>query len=226
MTQVEDSIKQIESFNKLGAYTIPIIAVVSWVVGLSYCSYVGGGWDDIEYGDFTTHPTLMLTAFLLVGSMAVSCFKICLLLGISHNTAKWIHVGLNTLIILFAWLGWNVIYQLHESAGSHYKGSHSRIGIFTMGLWCLYYVAGLYIFFAAPAGEMVKLLELYRVAGILCIILGMWTAALGMMWNEYTYNSDRDEYGRSRSGIVVGSVMLIIFLIFGMLTYSRSFLLK
>jgi len=218
--------KQIEGFNKLGAYTIPIIAVVAWIVGLSYCSYIGGGWGDIEYGDFATHPTMMLTAFLLVGSIAVCCYKFCTDLGISHNIAKWIHIGLNTLIVLFAWMGWDIIYELHESKHSHYKGSHSRVGIFTIGLWSIYYVAGFYVFFAAPSDQMVKSLEFYRAAGIMCIILAMWTAALGLMWEEYSYDDDRDAYGRSRSGVVVGGLMLIIFLIVGMLSYSRSLLPK
>jgi len=218
--------KQIESFNKLGAFTIPVIAVVSWVTGLSYCAYIGGGWDDIEYGDFATHPTLMLTAFLLVGSMSVSSHKLCELFGISYDKAKWIYVSLNTLIMLFAWLGWNVIYQLHESKHSHYKSSHSRIGIMTMGLWCIFYVLGLYIYFCAPQDKVAWYLEHHRVSGVALIILGLWTAALGVIYEEYTFDSDREAYERARSGVVLGGMMLIIFLIVGMLYYSRTLLPK
>jgi len=224
-TKTVDPKKQIESFNKFGAYTIPLIAVVSWIVGLSYCSYIGGGWDDIEYGDFATHPTLMLTAFLLVGSFSVTCYKLCTYFGISHDKAVLIRLCLNVLIIILAWLGWYVMWVLHNAAGSHYKGSHSRLGIFVLIVWSIYVVLGFYALFV-PEEKKLIFEDKYSVGGQLCVVVALWTAALGVMWEEYAFNSILDEYGRSRSGVVEGGIMLIIFLIVGMLFYARTLLPK
>jgi len=220
-----DAKKQIESFNKIGAYTIPIIAFASWAVGMSYCAYIGGGWNDIEYGDFATHPTLMLSAFLMVGSLSVCCYHLCKYFGIAHDMAVLIRIGLNALVVTLAWLGWYVIWTLHNSGGSHYKGSHSRIGIFVLCLWNVYFVVGFYTFFVAEKNK-VKFEELYRVAGIISIVVALWTAALGIMWEEYSYDSARDEYERSRSATVIGGILLVIFLIVGMLMYARTLLPK
>jgi len=220
-----DPVKQIECFNKCGAFTIPIVALISWIVGLSYCSYIGGGWDNIEYGDFATHPTLMLTAFLMVGSLSVTCCQICTYIGISHDLAVLIRLGFNLLIITLAWLGWYVMWVLHNAAGSHYKGTHSRLGLFVLIIWSIYVVAGLYELYV-PEKKKVMFEEKYRVGGIMCIVVALWTAAMGVMWEEYVFDSIRDEYGRSRSGVVEGGIMLVIFLIVGMLMYARTLLPK
>jgi len=205
--------EKIEGLNKIGAYTIPIIAIVSWAVGMVYCGYAGGGWSSVEYGDFVTHPAMMLTGFLLVGSLCVICFNLCRDLGIPEQTAKWIHITLNTVVVVFVWLGWDIIFELHSAAGAHYKGSHSRIGIFALCLWSVYYVAGIYVFVCAPQSKAPVLLEVHRVMGLLVIILALYTAALGLMWNEYTFDSERDEYGRATSGVVLGGLLVVSFFI-------------
>jgi len=215
-------VEQIKCFNKFGAYTIPLVAIVAWAVGMSYCAYIGGGWDNIVFGDFATHPTLMLSAFLLVGSFSVCCMQICTYIGLELETAKIIHITLNTLVITLAWLGWYVIFELHSAAGSHYKGSHSRLGIFVLIIWSIYYVLGFGGYFIYK----VKFEELYRVFGLCCVVVAMWTASLGVMWEEYSFDADRDEYERSRSGVVVGGILLTIFLIVGMLMYARTLLTK
>jgi len=217
--------EQMESYNKFGAFTIPIVAVVSWIVGLSYCSYIGGGWDNIEYGDFATHPTLMLSAFLMVGSLSVTCYKLCTLFGIPHDVAVLIRLCLNVLIVTLAWLGWYVMWVLHNAAGSHYKGSHSRLGLFVLCIWSIYVTVGCYGL-CVPEQNKVIFEDKYQVGGIMCIVVAMWTAALGVMWEEYAFDSIRDEYGRSRSGVVEGGIMLVIFLIVGMLMYARTLLPK
>jgi len=211
--------EQMKCFQKYGVYTIPIVAIVAWATGMSYCGYIGGGWNYIVYGDFATHPALMLTAFLLMGSFSVTCQQFLRYMGCdSKKTRQNIQLIVNTLVMIFAWMGWYVIYELHASAGSHYKGSHSRLGIFVMIIWSIYYVMGFYIywFLDSPKSD-----ELYRACGIMAVVLSMWTAALGAMWEEYNYDPDRTEYGRSRSGVVVGGILLIIFLIVGMLMYAR-----
>lgn len=212
-------VEQMKCFAKFGAYTIPIIAIITWAVGISYCGYIGGGWNYIVYGDFATHPTLMLTAFLLVGSFSVVCQQFLRHVGVEcKKTRQNIQLILNTLVMIFAWMGWWVIYELHAEAGSHYKGSHSRIGIFVLIIWSIYYLMGFYIFWFhdTPKND-----ELYRACGIMAVVVAMWTAALGAMWYEYNYDPDRIEYERSRSGVVVGGIMLIVFLIVGMLMYAR-----
>jgi len=214
--------EQIECFNKTGAYTIPIIAIATWGVGMSYSAYVGGGWDNIVFGDFATHPAMMLSAFLLVGSFSVCCLQLCQYMGLEYEFAKIIHISLNTLVLILAWLGWWVVWTLHNSS-SHYKGSHSRLGIFVLGIWSLYYVMGFASYFIV---DKVKFEELYRAFGISCVVVAIWVAALGVMWNEYSYDADLDEYERSRSGSVVGGILLIIFLIVGMLMYARTLLPK
>lgn len=217
--------EQIESYNKCGAFTIPIVAVIAWGVGLSYCSYIGGGWDNIEYGDFATHPTLMLSAFLMVGSLSVTCYKICTYFGIAHDTAVLIRLVLNCLIISLAWAGWYVMWVLHNIGGSHYKGSHSRLGLFVLIIWSIYILVGFYSLFIAEEKKVI-FEDKYRVGGIMCIVVALWTSALGVMWEEYNFNDIRDEYGRSRSGVVEGGIMLVIFLIVGMLMYARTLLPK
>jgi len=203
-------------FNKFGAYTIPVIAVIAWAFGMSYCAYIGGGWNDIEYGDFATHPTLMLTAFLLVGSFSVCSYKLCEYAGLKYGTE--IQIGLNTLVVVLAWLGWYVIFELHSAAGSHYKGSHSRLGCFVLIIWSIYYVMGFYVHCII---DTVRSKEIYRACGIMAVVVAMWTAALGVMWEEYTFDSERYMYERARSGAVVGGIMLIIFLIVGMFMFAR-----
>jgi len=224
-TQGASPKEQIETFNKFGAYTIPIIAFVTWAVGMSYCAYLGGGWDNIQYGDFATHPTLMLSAFLMVGSLSVCCYQLCKCIGISHDIAVWIRTGLNALVVTLAWLGWYVIWTLHNSGGSHYKGSHSRIGIFVLIIWNIYFVVGFYAFFVADKRKVI-FEELYRAGGIMCIVVALWTVALGIMWKEYDYDSELNEYERSRSSTVMGGILLTIFLIIGMLMYARTLLTK
>jgi len=219
-----DPKEQIESFNKFGAYTIPVIALVGWSVGLGYSSYIGGGWDNIVYGDFATHPALMLSAFLMVGSLSVTCYKNCTYLGISHEIAVLIRLSMNVLIVTLAWFGWYVMWVLHNSS-SHYKGSHSRLGIFVLIIWSIYVVVGFYALFV-PEQNKLTFEDKYQVGGILCIVVALWTAALGVMWEEYAFDSIRDSEGRAESGVVMGSLMLVIFLIVGMLIYARTLLPK
>jgi len=216
---------QIERFNKFGAYTIPIIAFVAWVVGMSYCAYIGGGWDKIKFGDFATHPTLMLTAFLMVGSLSVCCYQLCRYFSISHDIAVLIRIVLNALVVSLAWAGWWVMWTLHNAAGSHYKGSHSRIGIFVLGLWSAYFVAG-FLTFCVDGKNKVRFEELYRAVGIMSIVVALWTAALGVMWEEYSFDSANTEYERARSATVIGGILAVIFLIVGMLMYARTLLPK
>jgi len=217
--------QQIVSVNKFGVYTIPIIAVVSWAVGMSYCAYLGGGWDDIKYADFVSHPTLMLSAFLLVGSLSVSSYRLCILYGLSHDMAVSIRKVLNLVVVTIAWFGWYVVWNIHNKSGIHYKSSHSRIGIFVLCLWSIYLFVG---FFSSCVAEKRKVIfeELYRVAGIMCIVGALWTAALGMMWEEYGFDQPNIEYERSRSATVIGGLLIVIFLIVGTLMYARTLLPK
>jgi len=217
--------KQIESFNKFGAYTIPIVAVVTWSVGLAYSSYIGGGWDNIVYGDFATHPALMLSAFLMVGSLSVTCYKLCTYCGISHDVAVLIRLCLNVLIVTLAWLGWYVMWALHNAAGSHYKGSHSRLGLFVLIIWSIYVVTGFYALSVSGPNKMI-FEDKYQLFGVMCIVIAMWTAAMGVMWEEYAFDSITDEYGRGTSGAVEGGFLVVIFLIVGMLYYARTLLPK
>jgi len=218
--------QQIESFNKFGAYQIPAIVIIAWATAMSYFGYIGGGWGSIEWGAFALHPTFMVTGFLLFGSLAIVTYRLCKAFGMSHNTAKWIHVSLNTVATVLVWLGYDIICVLHNAAGSHFKGSHSRVGIVTLFLWSIHYLAGLYIFFFAPKEKEVTYLELHKAFGNICIILALWTIGLGLLWEEYGYDADRDVYARSRSGVVVGCTLLLIFLIFGMMMYARTLLPK
>jgi len=225
-------VEEIKCFNKCGALTIPIVVIITWSIGISYCGYIGGGWNSIEFGDFATHPTFMLTAFLLFGSLAISCRELCKHFEnqFSEQVAIHIHMSLNTLATVFGWIGWYIIYELHKTAGSHYKGSHSRIGIFALCLWTTYWLMGLFHYVPPcsqtvnPTKGGVQFEQLYRAGGICCIIVTIWAAALGAMWEEYSFDIARNEYERSRSGVVLGGILLIIFLVVGMLMYARTLL--
>lgn len=223
-TQIARQEKQIACFNKLGAYTIPILAIASWFVAMVYFVYLGGGWDSVAMGDFATHPIFMVTAFLLLGTFSVTCYRFCDDFGIPYDTARWIYISINSLVLLFAWMGWGVIYELHTNSGSHYKGSHSRVGVFTIAMWIVHYISGFCIFFFSSTKRNETMLDVHHIFGTMCIILALWTIALGLMWEEYDYDSTDDVYGRTRSGVVMGSVMLIIILVFGMMKYGRMLL--
>jgi len=213
--------KQIDCLNKWGAYIVPFIAIVAWIVGMSYFFYIGGGFSSVEFGDFATHPIFMSTAFLLFGTLTVSCHRICEDLGFSLETAKWIQISLNTLVLVFAWTGWEIIYELHNSSAVHYKGSHSRVGVFALSMWVVHYISGFLILFCVPEKRIETMLDIHYIFGTMCIIVALWTIALGLMWEEYSYDADQDGYGRSTSGIIMGCVMLLILLIFGMLKFGR-----
>jgi len=224
-----DPVEEIKCFNNCGAFTIPIVAVIGWSIGMSYCGYIGGGWNSIEFGDFATHPAFMLTAFLLFGALAISCRQICQFFGYAETAAIHVHMFLNTVVALFGWIGYYIILELHNTAGSHYKGSHSRIGIFALCLWTTYWLFGLLQYGPCsepsnPTKKQVTYEQVYRAGGICCIVVAMWAASLGAMWEEYTFDVARNEYERSRSGVVIGSIMLLIFLIVGMLMYARTLL--
>jgi len=218
--------KQIHFLNKLGAYSIPLIAIVAWVVAMTYFFYIGGGLSNTQFGDFATHPMFMATAFLLLGSFSVCCQRICEDFGVSQETAKWIHVSLNTFVLVFAWTGWQVIFELHNSSGSHYKGSHSRVGVFTISMWAVYYVSGFLILFCTPQKRLEAMLDVHYIFGTMCIILALWTIALGLMWEEYSYDDAEDGYGRLTSCAVMISVILLIFVIFGMFKFGRMLVPK
>jgi len=217
--------KQIESMNKLGIYTIPIIAIVAWATGMSYFGDIEGGWHGVEWGDFALHPTFMVTGFLLFGSLTVISYRICRIFGFSHDIALWIYMLLNSIALGFIWMGWEIIWWRHNSS-THYNGSHSRVGIFAIILWCIYYVTAFYIFFLAAKEKVVSYMEVHQAFGMICIILGLWTIGLGLLWEEYSFDADRDVYARSRSGVVVGGVLMLIFLIFGLMMYARMLLPK
>lgn len=218
--------KQIGFLNKLGAYSIPLIAIVAWIVGICYFIHIGGGSGNIEFGDFATHPIFMATAFLLLGNFSVCCQPLCEDLGISQGTAKWIHISLNTLVLIFAWIGWGVIYELHNKSDSHYKGSHSRVGIFTISMWIVYYISGFFILFFAPKKRLETLHDVHYIFGTMCIILALWTIALGLMWEEYSYDKVEDGFARRFSCTVLVGLMLMIFIIFGMFKFGRMLLPK
>jgi len=225
-------VEEIKCFNRCGTYAIPIVAIITWSLGISYAGYIGGGWNSIEFGDFATHPVFMLTGFLLFGSFAITCRQYCSYFGdkISEQTAIHIHMFLNTVVTIFVWIGWYIIYCLHVTSGSHYKGSHSRIGIFALCLWTAYWLFGLFQYLnpcsttGIPTKTGLQFEQIYRAAGICCVIVAVWAAALGAMWEEYSFDVARNEYERSRSGVVIGGIMLVIFLIFGMQMYARTLL--
>jgi len=217
--------KQINCLNIFGAYSVSLIALAAWFVAMSYFCYIGGGIYNIAFGDFATHPAFMVTAFLLLGTLSVTCYRICEDLGISQETTKWIHIFLNTLVLGFAWTGWEIIYELHNSSASHYKGSHSRVGVFTLCMWVVYYICDFCIL-CAPEKRLETMLDVHFIFGTMCIILALWTIALGLMWEEYSYDAAEDGYARATSGTVMGIILLMIFLIYGMMTFARILLPK
>ena len=197
---------------------------------MAYFCYIGGGITSIVFGDFASHPMCMATAFLLFGTLSVASSGICAEHDVDPDKAKWIHIVLNTIVLVFAWTGWEVIYELHNSSGSHYKGSHSRVGVFTLCMWVVYYISDFCILIFAPKqkletkqanNRLETLQDVHFIFGTMCIILAMWTMALGLMWEEYSYDVDEDTYARLTSDAVMISIMLIIFLIFGMMTFGR-----
>merc|ERR1712150_148499 len=107
-------------------------------------------------------------------------------------------------------------------------GSHSKIGIFTLCVYTLYFLMGLGVFVCGSATAKTSYHQTHLALGQFCVILGLWTVALGVMWEEYDggYDSDYDEYARSRSGVVLGSILLIVGMIVGGLFYARTLLPK
>merc|ERR1719245_171344 len=112
MSAIEKKKRHIEILNSIGAYGIPVFAIMAYCVGLSFFAYIGGGFSEISYGDFATHPMFMSTAFLLLGPCAVVMYRLLP----NHTAAKIVHSLLQLLAVVFAWIGFSIIWILHAES--------------------------------------------------------------------------------------------------------------
>ena len=134
---------------------------------------------------FNLHPTFMVYGFVGLNFMAVSTFHYLSDSSYSQMAKKKIHMGLQTVALVFGLLGLIAVFHFHNSASppiQNMYSMHSWLGLSTYLLFALQYVIGLTAFFYPRAREAVRrrLMPKHRFSGIVLVVAIVATIISGI----------------------------------------------
>jgi len=134
---------------------------------------------------FNLHPLFMILAFVTLYSQAALHFR---LLPFDHETCKLIHMGTQTLGLLFACLGLAVVVKFKDVVKAHeWYNTHDYVGISVFSLFCAQWLCGFVSFFLPKLSKEAR--EAYHpwhvFAGVTILIgaaVAVCTGLAGYSW--------------------------------------------
>uniref|UniRef100_A0ACD6AA67 Uncharacterized protein n=1 Tax=Avena sativa TaxID=4498 RepID=A0ACD6AA67_AVESA len=173
----------------LGARTLAVhlLAVTATALVLLWCIGFRGGLafrSANKQQIFNVHPPLMLIGFLVIGGEAILAYRVPLRSTATRAARKKAHLAMHALALAVAGVGVYAVFKYHaETKIPNLYSLHAWLGIATVALYAVQWLAGFLAFFfpgAAPETRRAAV-PWHAVAGILVFALAVGTAQLGFL---------------------------------------------
>eukprot|EP00270_Netrium_digitus_P012912 TRINITY_DN424_c0_g1_i1.p1 TRINITY_DN424_c0_g1~~TRINITY_DN424_c0_g1_i1.p1 ORF type:complete len:265 (+),score=60.96 TRINITY_DN424_c0_g1_i1:71-796(+) len=182
-------------------YAAHIFGVITVIFTSIWSLYFRGGvgWNVENKGlIFNWHPVLMVSAFVFLYGEAIMMFRI--ITG-EKKVAKIVHLTLNGIALVLAIIGIWAAFKYHNENVPplpNLYSMHSWFGLFTIIVFAIQWVVGLYVFFTPGASVPVRkqVLPWHTFFGVFIFILAVATCTQGI--NEkliFLYSAGVPRYG-------------------------------
>ncbi|XP_062191014.1 probable ascorbate-specific transmembrane electron transporter 1 isoform X2 [Phragmites australis] len=163
---------------------VHVLAVAATVLVLLWCVHFRGGLALRSHDKpliFNVHPVLMVVGLIVLAGEAILSYRS---LPVSRDARKKAHLALHAAGLAAGLLGVYAVFKFHVESGiPNLYSLHSWLGIATISLYALQWLAGFLAFFfpgASPATRR-AMLPWHAVLGLLVFVLAVGTAQLGFL---------------------------------------------
>ncbi|KAK3120780.1 hypothetical protein QOZ80_8BG0641700 [Eleusine coracana subsp. coracana] len=164
---------------------VHVLAIVAVVLVLVWCVHFRGGLALQSSNNkaliFNVHPVLMITGPIVLAGEAILCYRS---LPMSRDARKKAHLSLHAAGLAVGVLGVYAVFKFHVESGiPNLYSLHSWLGIATISLYALQWLAGFLAFFfpGAPPATRRAAVPWHALLGILVFVLAIATAQLGFL---------------------------------------------
>lgn len=215
-----------------GITSRPIIAlaqlfgVTACILILVWCIHYGGGLAFENHNKskiFNVHPVFMFVGFIFLSSQAILVYKV---IPAKKEVQKLVHLALLGSAIVLGAIGIYAVFKFHnESNIKNMYSLHSWLGIATISLFGLQWIAALFAFMYPGASKPRRdaIYPWHVFLGIFLYVMAILTAEIGILekltFQELLMHLDRF----SSEAMLVNSTGLVI-LIFAMLVVLSTIL--
>ncbi|CAM0910647.1 unnamed protein product [Alopecurus aequalis] len=171
-----------------GARTLAVhfLAVVATALVLLWCIGFRGGLAFRTHNKqhiFNIHPPLMLIGFIVIGGEAILAYR-TFPSAVSRDARKKVHLALHAVALALGYIGLYAVFKYHAEASiPNLYSLHSWLGIATVALYTVQWLAGFLTFFfpgAAPETRR-STVPWHAVLGLLVFALAVGTTHLGFL---------------------------------------------
>ncbi|KAL6629399.1 hypothetical protein ACP70R_029164 [Stipagrostis hirtigluma subsp. patula] len=163
---------------------VHVLAVAATVLVLLWCVHFRGGVALSSHNKqliFNLHPVLMVLGLVVLAGEATLSYRS---LPVSRDARKKVHLALHAAGLAVGILGVYAVFKFHVESGiPNLYSLHSWLGIATITLYALQWLAGFLAFFfpgASPATRRATL-PWHALLGLLVFVFAVATAQLGFL---------------------------------------------
>uniref|UniRef100_J3MPI8 Cytochrome b561 domain-containing protein n=2 Tax=Oryza brachyantha TaxID=4533 RepID=J3MPI8_ORYBR len=189
-SKIDDmKVKVKEGGGGVGAWTVVahVLAVAATALVLLWSIHFRGGLALRSHDKqliFNTHPVLMLLGLVVLAAEAILSYRSFPHLLLSRDARKKTHLALHAVALALGALGIYAVFKYHAEAGiPNLYSLHSWIGIATISLYALHWLAAFLTFFfpGAPHPTRRSALPWHALLGLLVFALAVGNAQLGFL---------------------------------------------
>jgi cytochrome b-561 len=163
---------------------VHVLAAAATVLVLVWCIHFRGGLSLRSPLIFNVHPVLMIIGLIVLAGEAILCYRSLIPVVASRDARKKAHLGLHAVGLAAAALGLYAVFKFHAESGiPDLYSLHSWLGVATVSLYALQWLAGFLAFFfpGAPPAARRAAVPWHRLLGFLSFALAVATAQLGFL---------------------------------------------
>ncbi|KAF0899549.1 hypothetical protein E2562_020755 [Oryza meyeriana var. granulata] len=182
---------QLKGHGGVGAWTVVahVLAVAATALVLVWCIHFRGGLALRSHDKqliFNTHPVLMLLGLVVLAAEAILSYRSFPqhMILISRDARKKTHLALHAVALALGVLGVYAVFKYHAEADiPNLYSLHSWIGIATISLYALHWLAAFLTFFFPGASQATRrsAVPWHAILGLLVFALAIGNAQLGFL---------------------------------------------
>ncbi|GJN12685.1 hypothetical protein PR202_ga30987 [Eleusine coracana subsp. coracana] len=165
-----------------------VLAVAAVVLVLVWCVHFRGGLALQSTNKaliFNVHPVLMITGPIVLAGEAILCYRsLPMAATMSRDARKKAHLSLHAAGLAVGVVGVYAVFKFHVESGiPNLYSLHSWLGIATVSLYAIQWLAGFLAFFfpGAPPAARRAAVPWHALIGLLVFVLAVATAQLGFL---------------------------------------------
>lgn len=133
---------------------------------------------------FNVHPVLMTVGLIVLAGEAILCYRSLLPGVVSRDARKKAHLSLHAAGLAAGAIGLYAVFRFHQDSGiPNLYSLHSWLGIATVSLYALQWLAGFlaFLFPGAPPATRRAAVPWHALLGLIIFALAVATAQLGFL---------------------------------------------